>query len=338
MFLDLLRASFGRRRLRSAFTLIELLVVIAIIAVLIALLLPAVQQAREAARRTQCKNNLKQLGLALHNYHDVHGRFPPTIVSIPGWPGVMGETPNWADNEKGTYLVRLLPFIEQAPLFNAIDFRQLKLDDKSVNGKLIRSTTIPLYTCPSDGSPDLWGDRAKYCYGMSMGAQQMDSHPSAPCPQYNNTTYPGGYFKTGAAGHGNTYNGQDVSGVISRMHWAAKFGEVTDGLSNVIMMGEIRPNCSDHTVNGWSYFNTFVATTAPINFPINCYGEAAKNPTGGCHEPHNWTTSNGFKSNHTGGAQFLMCDGSVQFLSENIDYATYQRLGDRRDGNPVSIQ
>ena len=103
-------------RKRSAFTLIELLVVIAIIAILIALLLPAVQQAREAARRTQCKNNLHQLGLALHNYHDVYNQFPITCFNNSG-PGL-----NWSDSSRGTYLVRLLPYIEQAALFNALNF------------------------------------------------------------------------------------------------------------------------------------------------------------------------------------------------------------------------
>ncbi|MBA3314861.1 MAG: DUF1559 domain-containing protein [Planctomycetota bacterium] len=327
----------GLKRSRVAFTLIELLVVIAIIAVLIALLLPAVQQAREAARRTQCKNNLKQLGLAMHNYADTHGQFAPTIFNVNGWPG--NAPPEWGAHEKGTYLVQMLPFIEQAPLFQAIDFKNwLTIDGRTrPDGKLFRSTVIPIFMCPSDGSPELNGDRARFNYAYSMGAQQMNSL-GGMCPTYDQTTYPGGYFKTGGAGHGNTYNSNDVSGIASRVQWAAKFRDITDGTSNVIAMGEVRPNCGDHSNNGWWHWNaTWIATTAPINFPISCYGEAAVPGATGCNQPNNWTTSQGFKSKHTGGAQFLMCDGSVQFLSENINYATYQALGDRRDGTPVTF-
>jgi prepilin-type N-terminal cleavage/methylation domain-containing protein/prepilin-type processing-associated H-X9-DG protein len=317
------------RRGRFAFTLIELLVVIAIIAVLIALLLPAVQQAREAARRTQCKNNLKQLGLALHNYADTFGRFPATHFnnSSPG--------PGWADQEKGTYFCRLLPFIEQAPLFQQIDFRKLQVDPQkdSSGTKFIRTYVIPVFICPSDGSPDIQqGDRAKTNYAMSIGDQSLPSNTGC-------TGYPGNIFGTGPTGHANTESGTDTSGIISRINWSAKFGDITDGLSNTIAMGEIRPNCSDHSVNGWEYFNgQFVATTPPINFPINCYGEAqVAVPEGPCNKPDSWMTSMGFKSRHTGGAQFLLCDGSVQFLSETIDYVMYQRLGDRRDGQSVSF-
>jgi prepilin-type N-terminal cleavage/methylation domain-containing protein/prepilin-type processing-associated H-X9-DG protein len=333
------------RRKRIAFTLIELLVVIAIIAVLIALLLPAVQAAREAARRTQCKNNLKQLGLAMHNYHDTFNRFAPTIFSADDtsvFPAKDNPPPYWDQNEKGNYLVRYLPFIEQAPLFQQIDFKNWAAIywQPPAPARPLRSTKIPIFMCPSDGGAEtVNNDAAKFNYAYSMGAQQMDSHPAAPCPQYGPSTYPNGFFQTGPRGHGNTPNSNQTSGIASRNQFAAKMGEITDGTSNVLAMGEIRANCSDHSMNGWWWFNSaWYATTAPINFPINCYGDAPKHPTGGCHEPHNWTTSQGFKSQHTGGAQFLMCDGSVHFISENIDYTMYQRLGDRRDGNPASVQ
>src|SRR5687767_6530245 len=176
----------ARFRSRFGFTLIELLVVIAIIAILIALLLPAVQQAREAARRTQCKNNLKQFGLAVHNYHDVHKQFPLTVGASPGSP-----PQTWVTMEKGTYLVQVLPFIEQAPLFQSIDFKgDQTLDDQVMPGttKLFRSQVIPMYICPSDGSPEIQQtDRAKTNYAMSMGAQSMP--PSNGC-----ATYPGNVF------------------------------------------------------------------------------------------------------------------------------------------------
>lgn len=322
-----------KTRLHSkGFTLIELLVVIAIIAILIALLLPAVQQAREAARRTQCKNNLHQLGLALHNYADVHGQFPPTVFNTNGALGF-----NWSDGSKGTYLVRLLPFIEQSALFNALNFSTAGVAWNPGNfeaqtdpaGKLYRQYVISAYLCPSEPSGNLVGHSAKSNYAMSMGNQQMDSL-GGKCTQYS--SHVAGTNST--VGHGNQESGTNISGVVSRLNWAAKFRDITDGTSNTIAMGEIRPNCGDHTNNGWFHFNSlWVATTAPVNFPVRCYNEPV--PTGaltGCNDPDNWATSQGFKSRHVGGAQFVLCDGSVRFISENIDYLTYQYLGDRRDG------
>lgn len=338
------------KSLRSAFTLIELLVVIAIIAVLIALLLPAVQQAREAARRTQCKNNLKQFGLALHNYHDNYGQFAISVFAT-------GGPVNWSNSSKGSYLVRLLPYIDQAPLFGSLNFETMGnpwgCPDPAVTNAcsfeglprdgqpLFRNKSIPGMSCPSDPSQELDGHSAKSNYAMSLGNQAM--------PAWNGTAwggtctlYPGNNFGTGGAGHGNQESGRDISGIVSRVNWAAKIAEVTDGTSNVIMMGEIRPQCGDHSRNGWYHFNSmWIATTAPINFPIECVREGQWNapaaPPGmtSCNHWQNWQTSQGFKSTHTGGAHFVLCDGSVKFISENIEYLTYQRLGDRRDGRPV---
>ena len=342
-----------RGRRRSAFTLIELLVVIAIIAILIALLLPAVQQAREAARRTQCKNNLKQLGLAMHNYHDVYNQFAPTVFNTVG-SAHGGVT--WSNHSKGSYLVRYLPFIDQGALFESLDFGingpgangtwSLPNFEAQVaaNGKLFRDFAIPTYICPSDTDPIRDGHGAKSNYALSMGNQAMPGHGTAwgRC-----TDYPGNNFGTGASGHGNTANANNVSGILSRLNWAAKIRDITDGTSNTIAGGEIRPQCGDHSRNGWFHFNSmWVATTAPINFPIVCVREPGWNsgtpPTmnngavaTGCNHWQNWQTSQGFKSRHTGGAQFVLSDGSVRFLSENIDYITYQYLGDRRDGNPI---
>jgi prepilin-type N-terminal cleavage/methylation domain-containing protein/prepilin-type processing-associated H-X9-DG protein len=336
----------SRTKALRGFTLIELLVVIAIIAILVALLLPAVQQAREAARRTQCKNNLKQIGIAIHNYHDVFGQFPPTIFNTEGSAGL-----TWDGAPKGTHLVRLLPYVEQANIFSALNFSLMapwgtpgappanfnfEMQRESYpNGRMIKDISLPVYQCPSDPSPKQGGWSAKTNYVMSMGNQRMDTSPWTGC-----TPYQDHIMGTNSHwGHGNTENPSWVSGIISRFNWAASIQQITDGTSNVIAAGEIRPNCGDHTNNGWFHFNaTWVATTAPINFPINCYNEATvttpSNPPG-CNNADNWTTSQGFKSRHTGGAQFVLCDGSVRFISENIDYRTYQRLGDRRDGQVV---
>ena len=340
-----MKLSFTRRR--NAFTLIELLVVIAIIAILIALLLPAVQQAREAARRTQCKNNLKQFGLAMHNYESTFGMFPMNTSNIWG-PG-----PQWNDGSKGSHLVHLLPFLEQAPLYNAFNFQatgvawtcpdpanltQCNFEARLINGKLVRDIVIPGFLCPSEPSPLKDGHSMKSNYSISMGNQAMPSNWSGAC-----NLFPGNNFGTGPAGHGNTYNGGEISGVISRFNFGATIAQITDGTSNTIAAGEVRPQCSDHQREGWVHFNTMPsATTAPINYPIACVREPSivigattyqwdTVPTG-CNHWQNWQTSNGFKSRHIGGAQFALADGSARFISENIDYLTYQKLGDRRDG------
>ena len=333
-----------RSSLKRGFTLIELLVVIAIIAILIALLLPAVQQAREAARRTQCKNNLHQLRLALHNYHDVYNEFPQSIMNRDGALGL-----DWSNSSRGSYLVRLLPFMDNAPMYEALNFDlvgpawnlpnfEAQVD---ANGKLYRHYSLPGYQCPSDPSPALDGHSTKSNYALSIGNQAMPGNGTAwgTC-----TDYPGNNFGTGAAGHGNPSNTGNYSGFAARF-WGSSFRDLTDGTSNIIAGGEIRPQCGDHSRNGWFHFNSlWIATTAPINYPIKCVREdtgwdnATADPAAGrgaCNHWQNWQTSQGFKSRHVGGAQFVLGDGSARFISENIDYLTYQRLGDRRDGQPV---
>ena len=334
--------------LQRGFTLIELLVVIAIIAILVALLLPAVQQAREAARRTQCKNNLHQLGIAVHNYHDVYNQFPITVFET--WGPVQ-----WSDASRGSHLVRILPFIEQDNLFKALNFSLRGAPWTTANfegqvdptGKLYRHYLIPAFQCPTDPQPKLDGHSAKSNYAMSMGNQSMPGGgtPWGTCTQYNSPN-DRNVFGIYAPGHGNTENGSYISGIISRLNWGATFTQISDGTSNTILAGEILGQCGDHSRNGWYHFNSmWIATTAPVNFPIACVREtlkdvswdegAARNGLNGCNHWQNWQTSQGFKSRHTGGAQFVLCDGSARFISETIDYRTYQRLGDRRDGQVV---
>src|SRR5215471_1612579 len=139
--------SISRCRKRG-FTLIELLVVIAIIAVLVALLLPAVQQAREAARRSQCKNNLKQIGLALHNYHEQHKQFPPLAIWAYLPPGQTALQPGMQRNY--TFLTLLLPHLDQGPLYNQINFTLPLLGQRTSAGNLISATKLPVLMCPSD--------------------------------------------------------------------------------------------------------------------------------------------------------------------------------------------
>jgi prepilin-type N-terminal cleavage/methylation domain-containing protein len=327
-----MRSSWGKTR---GFTLIELLVVIAIIAILIALLLPAVQQAREAARRTQCKNNLKQLGLAIHNYHDVHNQFP-----------INGLSPAWtAPHYKGSMLTQLLPFIEQSGVYNTIDFSSGNGLDwwHSPDSSLGRypdgaqrwmSAKIAMLHCPSTQSvkTTTWTwDMTTSSYAPSMGAQQMDSHIGCTVG-----FYPGGFFGTGQSGHGNEPNPGVISGPFARGCWSANFAQIPDGTSNVILMGEVFPEieCTDH---GWygafTVNNLWFATSAPLNYRT-CSNRPNRVP-GLNGQADCWPTARGFKSDHTGGAQFVLCDGSVRFISENIDYETYQRVGCRRDGRVV---
>jgi prepilin-type N-terminal cleavage/methylation domain-containing protein/prepilin-type processing-associated H-X9-DG protein len=326
---------------RRAFTLIELLVVIAIIAVLIALLLPAVQQAREAARRSTCKNNLKQYGLGLHNYHEAFNMFP-----IGG--------ANWASPNIG-WQVQLLPQMDQGPLFNQLDMDggitqcngnlSNAAYDTCINGKWAREIQVPYALCPSDsGQNELNGAWAQTNYTGSLGSQRTPSAAGA-CNLYMS---PGVHYENpqGSADHGNTTSSTTVSGMFTRLGPKITIASVEDGPSNVIHVAEILPSCNDHLSGWWDYNgmgNAHASTSVPINTNGMCRSatpqERAKlmppNTTQDCTNQNNWNLSWGFRSKHNGGAHFLLVDGSVHFLSENIDYVTYQRLGGRKDGQTI---
>jgi len=322
-------------RLRQAFTLVELLVVIAIIGILIGLLLPAIQAAREAGRRSHCANNMKQMGLACHLYADSNGTFPPN--GTDNWSGF----PYLDNNKKGSYFIRILPYMEQKTLYDKIDF-QRNPEAYSIVDVAARSfvyqQVIPTFLCPSDpdtagGGPWPGGGRSGRAgalsnYGFSIGNQNFSR-----CGQGGNM------FGTGSREHGDSMNPDLISGIYSSMWYAARFAEITDGLSNTISMGEIRPLCSVHLQDGWMHINCFwIGTTGVINAPT-CPGDQGydltRNPSN-CHHEEAWGWAQGFKSLHPGGAQFNLGDGSVRFLRNEIDYVTYQRLGDRRDGGTVS--
>jgi len=345
----------------SGFTLVELLVVIAIIGVLVALLLPAVQAAREAARRTQCGNNLKQLGIALHNYHDVAGRLPCNINHVTQ------TLQPFEERNRASHLVNLLPYVEQKGLYDGVNFSLVDpaFGNQVVGGKALKTWVIPSYRCPDSAHEKAnpttlvgWTS-----YAASIGSQQMESSGKI-CnlasiagtggqlyddnddgeDWFNYTSHPP---SCNSAGVGNTRTDcpwpDKTSGPFARSTWAARFAEVTDGLSNVIAMGEVRGWCSGfHYTNGWALpEGLWFATTAPINMPT-CPGEhgVPRVPgTGGsgCQATQNaWNASMGFKSLHPGGAQFVFVDGSVHYLQQNIDHTTYQMLGDRQDGNAVA--
>jgi hypothetical protein len=237
-----------------------------------------------------------------------------------------------------------LPFLEQQSLYNQLDFT----GDVATQFKTLGfgPKQIPGFRCPSDDYEPIREDLIHTNYAPSMGYQAMGPGVGGSCTQY-----PGNGFGTGEAGHGFFYHVSSIpardrydptpsviSGVFARLYWAAGIREVTDGTSNVILMGEVLPKCGDHSRSiSWTESNgIWTATTAPINFPT-CADEAPGHDTGtvDCFHTNSWMTGMGFKSRHPGGANFVAVDASVHFLPEAIDYLTYQRLGDRSDGQVV---
>lgn len=299
---------------RNAFTLIELLVVIAIIAVLIALLLPAVQQAREAARRTQCKNQLKQLGLALHNYHDTTtSALPPGYVNSAAAP-----FPFWGWN------TMLLPHMDQASLYNSISGGALNFSSgltyltTAAAPASTTQTPLLMLRCPSDASASLVTVSSIQGTAVNGGSTQ-----------FGRTSYLG---VVGATVIGTTPVDTAVYGGTFGANSRRGFRDMTDGSSNVIVVGErytpsTTPGLGDAAWPGVTANNTQLGqamalgdTSARIN---NGFSAGVRPPT------------SSFGSLHVGGCHFLMGDGAVRFISENVDLLNYQRLSTVADGNVI---
>ena len=327
-------SSFKRWR---AFTLVELLVVIAIIGILVALLLPAIQAAREASRRSQCANNLKQYGLALQNYHDTYKVFPTGTSSWDNYPWI-----GWQ--------VRILPFTENSTLWDSVkdwsekQAYQANYGDAPIGpgGASARSSvTVKYCRCPSDPNPDFDSGWAQASYSGCLGSQLTPS-ANGNCQPFTNgglLSLPTSNYQNpgGAAGHGNDASKGNISGMFTRWGATIRMADVTDGTSKTFFVGEILWNCHDHREGWWSrngMANAHASTSVPLNDMTTCPGSnKITNPA--CTAQNNWNYSWGFRSMHPGGAQFLLVDGSSRFVAEGIDYMTYQRLGARSDGEEI---
>ena len=283
---------------RHGFTLIELLVVIAIIAILVALLLPAVQQAREAARRTACKNNLKQFGLALHNYHDAYRLFPPMLIR--------GNNSSGQFNGNGfSWGAMILPFIEQSGIYDQINF-SLKIGDTSGSPAALQNlaavrTSFPMLHCPSD-------EREKNFNMNGAGDVNRVRDPGIATMSY---------FVSAGAFHiyNDTNNRRRQNGMFSTDS-SVDLGKIPDGTSNTIMMGE---TTRLRTGNADTFYGKLDGTgdlTCCFDW-VSKNGQYAINsgdPGAGNARYH------GFSSSHKGGAQFAMADGSVRFISDSIEH------------------
>jgi prepilin-type N-terminal cleavage/methylation domain-containing protein/prepilin-type processing-associated H-X9-DG protein len=331
-------------RKRFGFTLIELLVVIAIIAILVALLLPAVQNAREAARRVQCRNNLKQLGIAMHNYHDTFNTFPPGFRFIAGSPSAA----------LGTAFYSLLPYLEQDNLLPSID---LRVPWYSLTPGVAK-TQVPVFVCPSDSATNpttyplmtalnlpVGGTFANSSYAFSVGFR--DSLCFGPGFSAPPTTSQSGVFA---------------------FHSKTRLADITDGSSNTFAIGEAacglplcngigcttpEPNGTKAThswlvggfsieflyVAGFRYSGGWISTVEPPNkSPVtdsrymlsgNAFQDCRASWEGGPH----WVSN--ARSMHAGVVQFLFCDGSVRPLSNSIDRSSYRALSTIQGGEVV---
>ena len=308
------------RSRRKAFTLIELLVVIAIIAILIALLVPAVQKVREAASRMTCQNNMKQLGLATHGYHDTYKRLPITETREGAYAPTSAKRRCW--------MVHILPFVEQSARFNKIDMNRTQLDTTvnatGVSNRAVIQENIPLYLCPSDGESATPRPRTDDASGVTLAltnyAGCVGDHRNGAGTGFQ---FPGGAYYD--YGNGST-NASITRGVMSRYSWSAKFAEVSDGLSNTYFVGEVVPSWCNW--EDWGFQN-FATTAFPVNHRNTDFARGALGPG----DASNCIT---FRSLHTGGANFLFGDGAVRFITDSIDYTTYRALASRNGGEPAS--
>ncbi len=318
---------------KQGFTLIELLVVIAIIAILIALLLPAVQQAREAARRSTCKNKMKQIGLALHNYHDTHRVFPPGGITqqnfaagdsfsyaTSGWctgTTVLGASAGTLGRDgRAPWTVMILPFLDDANRYNSFDFEGAFTSRKSDAGSSATNDAAWLlgnskYQCPSDPNSESSINNLNY-----MGVQGGGG--TEACESTSNRVY-------------------YTSGILF-VNSKVKIRDITDGTSNTFLVGEskymITPGGQATKYYGWASGTHFGSGEVPSTMTAARDQINSLDSSGGASAT--WSQQSGmFGSFHVGGCHFTLADGSVRFVSENVNLGTYQLLGQRADDNPI---
>jgi prepilin-type processing-associated H-X9-DG protein len=288
--------------------LIELLVVIAIIAVLIALLLPAVQQAREAARRTQCKNNLKQIGLALHNYHDAFSTFPPGYIA---GPNLSVTTPGWG------WATMILPHLDQTSLYNGINFN---LPVEHASNSVVVNTRLNAFVCPSD---------------LIQGTLVLTDSSNTTIVQTTPSCYPG------CVGNDNTDVDSPTGNGVFIRNSRTRMADITDGTSNTIIVGERSfafakgswigaPNSALVRAGQRNNYQTATEPSAGLALAHAHFVNANADPDGGLDD---------FSSLHWGGAHMLFADGSVRFFQTVVSdgglEVTFQALGTCSGGEVV---
>ena len=330
---------------QGAFTLVELLVVIAIIGVLVALLLPAVQAAREAARRAQCLNNLKQLGLALHNYESSYGRLPPGNLGYDAQESSLTRIDGSNSEVTTAFVAFVLPFLEESALYDIYDFdtatnAQYNLANSPVGKQLAT------YQCPSDdphvsgecnsGQP---GEDWKGNYGINWGAwRHMCQLPTTPTTDFPHPECLAVLPPKPAVVH------------IAPFHlsFGAKLSQITDGTSNTLAMMEMVQTPSETGCDrrgriwcekaGCSNVTTFLSPNSSAADEGNCQENFPDAPClrlGGNNQTSNTQSYSSSRSRHPGGVQVVMCDGSGQFISEDIELFTWQSLSTMNQGEVV---
>lgn len=303
------------RKTRNAFTLVELLVVIAIVGILVGMLLPAVQAAREAARRIQCANNLKQMGLALHEYHDVHRAFPSGMI-FPNrvfWTGL------------------ILPHVEQGPLHQTLNF-SLPFNDGSLPNGAACAKYLPIYRCPSSNSPEHLSvqgvaDRVPSNYmAVGSGTATRDWGPFAEV--IGRTDQDGSMF----------------------VNSKTRFASLTDGSSQTVMAGECLFDAKvygvDGSGNGQLIDHWYIGTGDTDGINNNYIAEASEAMGSTGVSMNNFGDPSlqvdekelCFASKHWSGAQFVFGDGHVAFLPNSIDRSIYRALGTRSSGEAISME
>jgi prepilin-type N-terminal cleavage/methylation domain-containing protein/prepilin-type processing-associated H-X9-DG protein len=318
--------------LRRGFTLVELLVVIAIIGVLVALLLPAVQSAREAARRMQCSNNLRQIALAAHGFHDVESRLPYNTQYQGGWDW------NYQQNQRSwSCIARILPYLEQANLKEQLQIQNTTNLASDTAGKTlgqnltILATPIKSFFCPSDVAIQKKADNIRAnLQGVTITLSNYKGvNGSNWC--WGNTIVNGPASTLTIAGVSDCDGLQRGNGVFFRLDFLKKqrLANITDGTSNTFMFGEDIPSIDAHCT--WPYANGVGGTTAIAPNQV-------KKPDGTLYDPYNdWPFLYSFRSRHPSGLQFAYVDGSVRFIQNNVAAQTYRDLS-TVDGGETTVE